>query len=680
MKNLLVLFISIIAILPAMGENAKVKRPETYNYQRGIEATNEGNSEEALGYFYKELEDNPKNGYAHMWIAVLRYNNEEYGKGLTEVDLAIKNLPKKDYEFLASAYSVRARLYLALEDTTKALDDLALAIKTNPEVTTALEQRAQLYYELSQYDLSNADYYQITNLDQGSFIGYMGIGRNLLEQKQWDQAIEQFNKAALMYSDNAVVYSFRAEAYMGKEKWPEATDDIIKALAIDSDDKAFSMMQDLKEPAFSMIKAKMKIQSAKNPNEAKWPYYIGIIHENSEQYEKAIPFYEEANNKDTNDAFLYRMANCYSEIGNYEKALEYINKAIELDSTAVQYAPFKANLYYKMGNYKESIAEWDKLQALYPELSAVYGNRAWVKTTLGDDEGAIEDFTMSIVIDPESANSYMCRGDAYARQGNNELAQADYLKVIEIENSPEKYDRIPFAYQGLGEYEKAVAAMDTIIARDESDSGNYYDAACIYSRMKNKTKALEYLEKSFEMGYTDFNHIRADYDMTFLRDTEEFKTLIEKYESSFKAKTPNKVTEEVKKEEITTEIPFTKESGVCNVKCKINELPLYFVFDTGASTVSLSMVEATFMMKNGYLNKKDVVGSQYFQDANGNVSEGTIINIRQVDFGGLKLENVRASVVRNQKAPLLLGQSVLGRLGKIEIDNNNRILKITHQK
>lgn len=119
---------------------------------------------------------------------------------------------------------------------------------------------------------------------------------------------------------------------------------------------------------------------------------------------------------------------------------------------------------------------------------------------------------------------------------------------------------------------------------------------------------------------------------------------------------------------------------MCTIKCKINNLPLSFVFDTGAATVSLSMVEATFMMKNGYLSKSDVVGSQYFQDANGNINEGTIINLRHVDFGGLKLENVRASVVRNQRAPLLLGQSVLGRLGKIEIDNSRKVLTITSKQ
>ena len=82
------------------------------------------------------------------------------------------------------------------------------------------------------------------------------------------------------------------------------------------------------------------------------------------------------------------------------------------------------------------------------------------------------------------------------------------------------------------------------------------------------------------------------------------------------------------------------------------------------------------MLKNGYLSSKDVVGSGRFTDANGDVSEGAVINLREVDFGGLKLKNVRASVVRNQKAPLLLDQSVLGRLCKIEIDNHNKKLII----
>lgn len=66
--------------------------------------------------------------------------------------------------------------------------------------------------------------------------------------------------------------------------------------------------------------------------------------------------------------------------------------------------------------------------------------------------------------------------------------------------------------------------------------------------------------------------------------------------------------------------------------------------------------------------------------ANGEINAGTVINLRNVNFGGLDLNNIRAFVVHNQTAPLLLGQSILGRLGNIEIDNTRRVLRITYKK
>lgn len=73
----------------------------------------------------------------------------------------------------------------------------------------------------------------------------------------------------------------------------------------------------------------------------------------------------------------------------------------------------------------------------------------------------------------------------------------------------------------------------------------------------------------------------------------------------------------------------------------------------------------------------DIIGRQQYMTANGEVSEGTVINLREVSLGTLSLRDVRASVVRNQQAPLLLGQSVLQRLGRIEIDNAKSVLRIT---
>lgn len=154
MKRFLIFAISIMAFIPSFSQDSKVKRPDSYNYQRGVEAIQKENSEEALEYLNKEIKDNPKNGYAFSWIAMVRCHQEEYGRALTAADLALKNLPKKDKEYIYFAYETRARIYCELEDTIKALADYTSAIKVSPEEDDAYEKRAQIYYEQKKFDLA----------------------------------------------------------------------------------------------------------------------------------------------------------------------------------------------------------------------------------------------------------------------------------------------------------------------------------------------------------------------------------------------------------------------------------------------------------------------------------------------------------------------------------------------
>lgn len=95
-----------------------------------------------------------------------------------------------------------------------------------------------------------------------------------------------------------------------------------------------------------------------------------------------------------------------------------------------------------------------------------------------------------------------------------------------------------------------------------------------------------------------------------------------------------------------------------------------------------SFVEYKYGTKreHDFLSPNDIIGRQNYLTADGEITEGTVVNLRNVDFGGLELNNIKASIVKNQKAPLLLGQSVLNRLGKIEIDNGKRVLKVTYKE
>ena len=121
-------------------------------------------------------------------------------------------------------------------------------------------------------------------------------------------------------------------------------------------------------------------------------------------------------------------------------------------------------------------------------------------------------------------------------------------------------------------------------------------------------------------------------------------------------------------------IKMKQENGVFTMPCKVNSLQLRFIFDTGASNVSISLSEAIFMLKNGYLKENDLIGSSYSQIANGSIIKNTKVIIRELEIGGLKLHNIEANIIHNLNAPLLLGQSAILKLGAIKIENNELII------
>ncbi len=121
----------------------------------------------------------------------------------------------------------------------------------------------------------------------------------------------------------------------------------------------------------------------------------------------------------------------------------------------------------------------------------------------------------------------------------------------------------------------------------------------------------------------------------------------------------------------TNVIKMETENGVKYVWVEINDLKLRFIFDTGASSICISPAEATVLYRQGTLQKEDIFDVEYFQDATGKISEGTKINLRTVKVGNIILENIEATVIDNVNAPLLLGQTVFEKFGKIEIDNIN---------
>jgi tetratricopeptide (TPR) repeat protein len=99
------------------------------------------------------------------------------------------------------------------------------------------------------------------------------------------------------------------------------------------------------------------------------------------------------------------------------------------------------------------------------------------------------------------------------------------LDGLEIDTSSNGRD-----FLRKGEFSRAITFYEMAAQSGKQDSPRkkyiFYDLACAYARILNKTKALEHLKLALEHGYDNIEHIRKDEDLASLRDSKEFQNLI----------------------------------------------------------------------------------------------------------------------------------------------------------
>ena len=104
---------------------------QSYNLQSGINNYREDKYDEAFAFLKKEIAQNPKEGKAYYYLALINLRNETYAQGLTQVNLAIANLNPSD-SLVASAWQVKGDIYSRLEDLEKFEASYARALALNP--------------------------------------------------------------------------------------------------------------------------------------------------------------------------------------------------------------------------------------------------------------------------------------------------------------------------------------------------------------------------------------------------------------------------------------------------------------------------------------------------------------------------------------------------------------------
>lgn len=687
MKNAKVIAMVMVSLL--FGFTACAQHSSTYKLDKAYEVLREERDEDkALDLVSEFLKENPKNADGLLLRARLYRRKEEFGKALSDVNMAIKSHDKKYEVDLSVLYWWKATIYSEMDKDEDALAEYAKAYKqARKEKSDNLQDisfdYAQALFHKKDYDGADKVYQAMIKADESDAAAMVGLARNLIHREKYAEAIEQLEAARKLSEDYSSVHKFLAQAYDKKGDEKKAIDAAITYLEKDEDFPVSAVVDIImKRPTYAEAEIKAKMVNASDYK----PQFMLIELYRAQHNNLALVGEWTSvlqNYGDDEDLYRYR-ADAYEELGFWDLAESDLNKSISIAPNYIAYCDL-AYVARNTGRMKEAIDNYTKAIELKPSTAYAIYSRGWCKEMEGDDEGAMADYQMAIEVDEDYLYTFLMRGEQYLKLGDKENAEKDFNHLLEHDTEAEDGSARHYALHFLGRDDEAIAWADSIIVADPLDAGNWYDKACLLSRMNRKEEAISALRKAFELGFRRIKHLELDDDMDNIREMPEFKAIVDEYtaklkveEKEFKASHKEKGDTDTDNGTIVAgEIQMKKQfGGTYEVPCSINGLALNMVFDTGASDITISSVEANFMLKNGYLSDKDIKGKKQYLNASGEIKEGTVITIREVKLGDSVLKNVDASVVHNQKAPLLFGESGLSRFGTFTVDNSTSKLII----
>lgn len=154
----------------------------------------------------------------------------------------------------------------------------------------------------------------------------------------------------------------------------------------------------------------------------------------------------------------------------------------------------------KQNWYEKAIEHYTETLKLNPDSIEVYNNRGAVYRDKGEFEKALQDFNKAIDLEPDYANAYNNRGMAYGKNGKHDRALKDFNKAIDLDSgSADSYNNRGLTYKAMDEVDLAVEDYNRAIDLDPEFSNAYNNRGVIYDEKGEFDCAIKDYSKAIEL-------------------------------------------------------------------------------------------------------------------------------------------------------------------------------------
>lgn len=285
----------------------------------------------------KAIELDPENAAAHEQMGLVLLAEDKTEEAIAEFDKASELAPKA-----LSPYQYRGELYKRLGDEDKALQQLDKAIELSPGNLASRMLRAQILVRTEQYERALKDVEAVLKLQPGSLQAHLmrtGLLDSLGREEEAIAALKQLAKAV---PDRPEIHLQLAASYMESGQTRLAIESLGRVLEINEDNEtALRLRGDLylaigkHEEALADFKKSYSLKPDDSGllNNYAWtlatsPY--DNLRDGDFAIELALKACEMTDYKAPH--ILSTLAAAYAESGDFDRAIKWAEKAVELES------------------------------------------------------------------------------------------------------------------------------------------------------------------------------------------------------------------------------------------------------------------------------------------------------------------------------------------------------------
>ncbi len=365
-----------------------------------------------------------------------------------------------------------------------------------------------------------------------------------------EEAINLFNLAVESDTNYALAYAGLGEAFLRKYEITQKSE--LMSLATDNAEKAF------------------KIDSTLAPINVT----LGMIYSETGNYKLAIEHFQSALLNDPTDAAAFRgLAKDYEASNNNPEAELIYKKAIRLKPDYWAGYNDLGAFYYRHSRYDDAITQFKQVIELTPDNYRGYNNLGGIFYMLERWPEAREMFERSLKIRKSyniysnlgtlyyiegkygdaanmyeealkmNNNDYLTWGNLaaayYEEPGKHDQTLATYKTAITLAekklkvnpNDPEVISNLAGYYSDVGDSSRSLMLLKESLTTASDNVMVMYKAATIYEHLGNREKALYWIGKAIQNGYSR-SEIEHQPELKELVADKRYKQIVSNYKSA----------------------------------------------------------------------------------------------------------------------------------------------------